>query len=695
MRQYGKTFWRSVPFLRLLIPLTAGILTGFNYPLPLPVVLICAIVAAVAFLLFRFLPNAAKYRRRWINGTFLNLVFISMGILLCYRNDVRQQKNWIGGFDSSKAVISVTLLEPVTEKERSYKATANVAFVMSNNKWQAARGKLLLYFAKDSIAAKLVYGSRILIHTDLRLIRNTGNPGSFNYQQYCAFQGIYHQVYLKPDSYQVVPGSYKRSLAGVLYKTRAAILSILKRYIPGNKEAGVAEALLIGYRNDLDRDLVQAYSNTGVVHIIAISGLHLGMIYGLLIAAFSKIPKNRFTLLLRPLCVLFVLWGFSLLTGASASILRSAVMFSFIVTGESLGRRTNIYNTLAASAFCLLFYDPFFLWDVGFLLSYTAVLSIVLFMKPIYQWLYIKNKFLNTIWQLNSVTLSAQLLTLPLVLFCFHQFPNLFLFTNAVAVPLSGLILYAELLLLIIAPFSFINVFTGKTISFLIAQLNGYIERTASLPFSVTDNIHLSLLQGILLYLALIAFAWWLFHKQAKAFCWGSLCIVAYLLADSLHRIRSRQQQKLVVYNTPRQTAIDIIEGRYYRCIGDSIAYTAQSERFYLRPARILFGVQPGKILPYTYLSRQLIATRRTRALIISHWEQQEPQPVKIPVEIIILCGNPRLTIYQLTTVFNCTQYVFDSSNPLWKIQQWKKEADSLHLRHHSTSEQGAFEVDL
>ncbi len=516
MRQYGKTFWRSVPFLRLLIPLTAGIITGFYCEPPLFPVVVCATGSLLLFILFRFLPNPVKYRRRWVGGSFLNLVCIALGILLCYTNDTRHQKNWIGHFDLTETSMLVTIGEPLTEKERSYKTSAKMEAVVSGGKWKSVNGKLLLYLHKDSLSRNLSYGSRLLIKTNIRLIRNTDKTGGFDYQQYCAFQGIYHQAYLPTGSYLLVHGSYGSLFTKTLYDTRSKILYVLKKYVRGEKEAGVAEALLIGYRNDLDKDLVKAYSNTGVVHIIAISGLHLGMIYGLLIAVFSKVPKNRLTHWLKPIAILLVLWGFSLLTGAAASILRSAVMFSFIVAGESIGRRTNVYNTLAASAFCLLFYNPWFLWDAGFLLSYTAVLSIVVFMKPVYKWFYIKNKLLNSIWQLNAVTLSAQVLTLPIVLFYFHQFPNLFLFTNAVAVPLSGLILYAELLLLLVAPLP-VNSFTGKSISFLIAQMNGYIERTASLPFSVTNHINVSFLQTILLYGMLFVVSWWLFHRKRRA----------------------------------------------------------------------------------------------------------------------------------------------------------------------------------
>ncbi len=514
MRPHGKTFWRQVPFLRLLIPLIIGVLLGFYLVLPVAVVLRLAVVFFLLFILFSFLPNRIKYRMRWTSGLALSFTLLAAGSLLCYCNDTRNRVDWWAHFDLAGKTIFITLTEPPAEKEKTVKAVAAVDAIWNNGQWEPCRGKLLLYVQKDSLARSLTYGSHLVMQARVQPIRNSGHPGGFDYRAYCAFQGIFHQAYLRKGSYLVQEGPVPSPFSRWLYQTRDSILAILKRYIPGRKEAGVAEALLVGYRNDLDRDLVKAYSNTGVVHIIAISGLHLGMIYGLLVALFKRLPANGLSRLAKPVLILVILWGFSLLTGAAASILRSAVMFSFIVAGESLGRKTNIYNTLAASAFFLLLYNPWFLWDLGFLLSYTAVLSIVLFMRPIYRQLYIKNRLLNHAWQLNAVTLSAQILTLPLVLFSFHQFPNLFLFTNGVAVPLSGLILYLELLLLPLAAFPFASTATGDCIAFLIRQLNGYIERTASLPFAVTDNIYISLPQTIVLYLILALLAGWTLRKK-------------------------------------------------------------------------------------------------------------------------------------------------------------------------------------
>jgi competence protein ComEC len=695
MRQYGKPFWASVPFLRLLLPLVTGILIGFYNSPSLSAIFSIGTCSLLFFILSRFLSIAKKYSTRWLTGICIHLLLVCIGILLIYTNDIRHQPNWVGNYKDSSETFLITVQEPLTEKEKSYKTTGNTEAVLVNGQWKKLTGKLFVYFRKDSMPNNIQYGSQLIIHKNLQYISNSGNPGGFDYRQYCAFQNMYHQVFLQREDFQLSAVSHRNIFTDGLFRARNNVLSVLKKYIPGEKEIGVAEALLIGYRNDLDKTLVQSYSNTGVVHIIAISGLHLGMIYGLLILLLKPIRKKKWSRWLKPLIILIVLWVFSLLTGAAASILRSAVMFSFIVIGESLSRRSNIYNTLAASAFCLLLYNPLFLWDVGFLLSYTAVLSIVLFMKPIYQWFYIENKLLRTIWQLNAVTLSAQVLTLPLILFYFHQFPNLFLFANFIAVPLSGFILYGELVLLICATIPVFNSITGKIVSFLIAQMNGYIERTSSLPFSVTDNILVSIPQTIALYLFISFMALWLLQKNTKAFCTALFFLLSFIILRSCYLFNTSRQQKLIIYNIPKYAALDVIEGTHFQFIGNRLLHAGYLQNFHLRPARIQFGASEAGGFNRTLVSNKLIATKHATILIINDWQFRDPPEQKIPVDIIILSGNPGVRLPELATVFNCTQYVFDSSNPLWKIRYWKKDADSLHLRHHSTSEEGAFVVDL
>lgn len=696
MRRYGITFWHSAPFVRLLIPAVAGIVlaeyTGLAFGWPC----ITGIISLLFVLLLQLLPVFRKYQWRWVTGILLNFLFVCLGAALVPLQNMIHHSSWIGHHLQNTRQVMLTLQEPISVKPNSYKTLAKAELVNSKHGWKTVKGNILLYFKKTDIPPPLSYGSQLIIYKPLQPITNSGNPGAFDYKTYCARQDIHYQVFLQPGDYRILQAKQKNRFTEVLIHTRYAVLSVLRKWIPGEIEYGVAEALLIGYRDDLDKDLVRAYSNTGVVHIIAISGLHLGMIYGLLLGLLKPFRKQRWIRWGRPLIILSVLWGFSLLAGAAASILRSVVMFSFIAIGKSLGRRTNIYNTLAASAFCLLVVNPYFLWDVGFQLSYTAVLGIVIFMKPVYHLFYFSNKLLQALWQLNAITLAAQPLTLPIVLYYFHQFPNLFLFTNFISVPLSGFILYGEIFLLLVHPLPYLNTLTGQLVSWLIGLLNHLIEQTSRLPFAVTDNISFGFLQVFLLYGAVTGLAVWLLGKRTTGLLAGLGCLAGLLLAEAVTDILHKQQHKLIVYNIPRLQAIDILEGSACMFLGDpSLKGNTSLAQYHLRPARILYGVSENRQLMHTRVTGKLIAGKRKIVLVINKPFSGALPAKKIPVDIIILSGNPRLYLNQLASRFTCTQYIFDSSIPLWKIRHWKKDADNLHLRHHTISEQGAFEVDL
>jgi len=303
----------------------------------------------------------------------------------------------------------------------------------------------------------------------------------------------------------------------LIYLLRNNALQTIKKYIPQQESQGIAEALLIGYQDDVDKELLQSYSNTGVVHIIAISGLHISMVYALLVKFFIPFKRKKFiSTWVQPFFILLAIWLFTLVAGAAASIVRAAVMFSFITIAQLLLKKHSIFNTLAASAFCMLVYNPFVLWDVGFQLSYAAVCSIIIFQKPLYHLLYFRNKIADTLWKLNTVTLSAQLLTLPFILFYFHQFPNYLFIANLIAVPLSGFILYGEITLMALAWFPPLAKITGIAMSYLIHVMNACIHFIEKLPFATTQNIAFDLPQALLLTAFIIALAFLVFCRKIK-----------------------------------------------------------------------------------------------------------------------------------------------------------------------------------
>ncbi|NOT50258.1 MAG: ComEC family competence protein, partial [Chitinophagaceae bacterium] len=492
-------FWKRTPFTRLLPPFAAGIIVQWHFQVPLHIWLFILVISCIILFSFFLVPFFSRFKFSFFTGLAVSILFVSIGALLVYNKDVRNNKKWLGNFYQEKDGLIVTLNEPPVEKMKSFKANVSVNYVINKKNSIPVKGTIIIYFKKDPAFTGLEYGSQILLKKPLQEIKNSGNPGGFDYKRYCLFQGITHQLFLQPGELEILDGKRTNWLRRFIYDSRENILTILRKNIPGGKELGLAEALLIGYKNDLEQSLVQSYTNTGVVHIIAISGLHIGLIYWLLALLTRSLQKRKKTRWLRPFLIITGLWLFSLLAGAQPSVLRSALMFTCIVAAEGLTRRTSIFNTLAFSALILLCINPYWLWDVGFQLSYAAVLSIIIFLKPIYDWFYIKNKILDFIWKLNAITLAAQILTVPLSIYHFHQFPNYFLLTNFVAVPLSSIILLGEIFLCAIAWLPAVALLVGKALQWLIWVMNTWIERIESLRFSLLDGLQISLLQAGLL----------------------------------------------------------------------------------------------------------------------------------------------------------------------------------------------------
>jgi competence protein ComEC len=680
----------------------AGIVLQWYLQIGLQLIVTAFISFGTAFFLFLLLPIAYRFKLMPFQGFIMQLVFIALGAWLSWQKDARHHDNWYGNYYNEGSYLVVRIDEPPAEKNKSYKAGGYVETVVQDGKAIAAQGKLLLYFSKDSFKPGLQYGDRVIIRKKLQRIKNTGNPGAFNYERHAAFQGIFHQVFLKKNDWKVLQKRSANGFKQLVFSAQAYVLNVLQQSVSTGPdsyrdELGIAEALLIGYTNDLDKDLVEAYSNTGVVHIIAISGMHLALIYVLLVWIFAKIPLVNTSKLLQLFLILTCLWFFSVLTGASPSVMRAAVMFSFIAVGKTWFKEGSVYNSLAASAFFLLCYNPCYLWAVGFQLSYLAVLGIVIFYKPVYNILYIKNKWLDKTWRLVSVSTAAQLLTFPVCIYYFHQFPNLFLIANLVAVPLSAIILYAEIILIAFSWMPLMVNWLGKAVSGLVWLMNKIILWINDLPFAVWDNIPASVLSTGLLYTSVIGFSAWLILKR-KAYFWTGMCaIFAFTLLGTINSWQSSSQQKIIVYNVNPHKAMDLINGKQYQFVGDSILLdNGMQQNFHLKPARVAFQLDKradslngvfNRGMFYQFYNKKILVA--DKAFVIDSAAQ------KIELDLLIISKNPKINISQLAKTFNSKQIVFDASNPPWKTERWINECEILGLNYYSIPKMGAFVCNI
>jgi len=689
-------FWKRAPFIRLLTPLIIGIVMQWYCQLPLSPWFVLLVFSLIFQNIFSAVSFFRRYQLAWVNGSGITLLFISIGALLTWCHDTRHNKKWLGNYYSGNEIIVVSLDEPLVEKTKSLKANASVNYIISTGRPVSVKGKIIVYFKKDSILPSIGYGSQIVFKKILQEIKNAGNPGGFDYKRYCLFQDITHQVYLKPGEFEVLSVNSKKEINGFLYAVREKILAILRSNINGDKESGLAEALLIGYKDDLDKTLVQSYSNTGVVHIIAISGMHLALIYWLINLLLEPLAKRKKLRWVKPIIAVSVLWSFSLLTGASASVLRAAVMFTFIVLANSFSKKSNIYNTLAASAFCLLCYNPFWLWDVGFQLSYVAVLSIVIFQRPVYNLFYFKNKLLDGAWKLNAVTFAAQILTTPLSIYHFHQFPVYFFLTNFIAVPLSGMIVLGEILLCAVSFVPPVALIVGRILSWLIGLMNAYVERIESLPGSVWDGLQVDILQAILLFVVIAGISSWLMGKKKSGLLLALGSLFGFFVLRSFSFIGAERQQKIIVYNVAQRRAIDFVNGRGCLFYGDQeIAADDFTRNFHLKPSRVLNRASPVVAIADLFTDDKYAIFRNRRILLIDSTSLFDEQTEKLNIHLLVISKNPKLYIPQLANTFVISQVVFDGSVPSWKLPQWKKDCDSLHIPYYDVSEKGAFVMNL
>ena len=694
--------WKKAPFIRLLVAVMTGIIIQWQLQIPVTILWYLLIIPIIIITCFFYISYFSRYKLTWINGIAVFMLFLLFGALLSFYKDARHNDKWFGNFYKENNALIVTLDEPLVEKTKSIKANAKVAWLIRDGVKLPVNGTVILYFKKelpgeaDNSLSHLKYGSQIIFKKSLQEIKNSGNPGGFDYKRYSLFHGITHQVYLKPYEFEILDTKKENFFNSFLFKVRESVLRILRKNIKGEKEAGLAEALLIGYKDDLDQSLVQSYTNTGVVHIIAISGLHLGLIYWLLVQVFKPLQKRKKLKWLRPVFIISGLWLFSLLAGGQPSVLRSALMFTCLVLGEGLNKKSSIFNTLAFSAFILLCINPYWLWDVGFQLSYAAVLSIVIFMRPIYNWFYIKNKLVDFIWKLNSVTIAAQILTIPLSIYHFHQFPNYFLLTNFVAVPLSSIIVLGEILLCTVSWIPVVAILAGKILTWLIWLMNTWIERIEALPFSLWDGLQITIAQVIFLILFIAGTGFWLMERSKKSMLAGLVALLCFFIIRSISFIEANHQQKIIVYNVPQKKAIDLVDGKEYSFIGDSdLLENDFARNFHLKPARILFRISPSvdmnKFLYYDHYIRY-----KERIILLldesTSFQNNESNPV---IDLLVVSKNPRLYFPNLAAALNIKQVVFDGSVPAWKSNNWKKDCDSLHILYHDVNEKGAFVMNL
>lgn len=566
----------EVPFLKLLLPLMLGIAIQGNTQLlpPNRWLLLTIPVLFAMLLIFNYL--AKQWQFRWVYGLCLYLTLVVMGMLLPINFNSSNKLN-----PSHSTNVLVKIADTPQKRVKSYRTEAQVIAVIDTlNKLQPCSDKLLLYFSIiDTLVPTLNYGDVLALRVKPQAFEAPQNPYQFNFAQYMQRKGISFSAFIADGQWLRV-ANRANPIMKLAKRTRARLLDLFKRSNLEPDELAVVSALTVGYKDLLDDELRKTYSAAGATHILAVSGLHVGIIYGMMVMLLTLIPKlNRH---IKMLIAIAFLWFFAFITGLSPSVLRAAAMFSMVEVGRSLGFRTNTYNTLAAVAFILLLIEPNNLFNLGFQLSFLAVLSIVFFHPHIRGLFYSKSRILSWIWDLISVSIAAQIGTLPVVLFNFGQFSNYFLISNMIAIPMASVILYLAVLLIIVSAIPFVSTAIAALLGYSVSILNAGLKWVEELPFSLSNGLYCNVLQLVILIIGILFFAYFLEKHRAHALQAFLGCLCLYFTVQFSDTFQ-RQHNEVVVFTLPRQSALCVNQAHHATFFSpDTAADLVSSYGFFL-----------------------------------------------------------------------------------------------------------------
>lgn len=328
-----------------------------------------------------------------------------------------------------------------------------------------------------------------------------------------------------------------------------------------NENISVAKALLLGDKQLIDKDLLLSFAGAGALHVLAVSGLHVGIVMLILSFILSPIKSIKSGKLIFLILAISGVWFYAIITGMSPSVLRAAVMFSFILIGNELQRETSIYQSLMVSALILILVDPHIIFKVGFLLSYFAVIGIVYFYPKIYHLLYFKHKIFNWAWSVMAVSIAAQIATFPLSIYCFQQFPNLFIVSNLIVIPLSFVLLVIGIGYLALSTVPVISDIFQFLLNLCLDILNASVRWIENVPYSTIQGISIRWYDVLLLYFFLALIATSLEQKSKKLFLSSMIILSFFTLNHFFQKVKLKQNDSITIYAIKNEIGIDVFNG--------------------------------------------------------------------------------------------------------------------------------------
>ena len=674
--------WLDFTITKLTISIIFGILIGYYSDISW--IASCIIFGSFFLILcISFLIARKQFIQTISFGLIALMTTTSLGIVI---ENFHEEKNHATHISTISAIENVHVrIREVLKSNRYYDRYVG-EILQANNK--LASGKILIHIQKDSILTSLQVDAILYTGIVPKEIKPALNPSNFDYKTYLNDRYIYHQLYLKPTEILVTKTAQK-TIYGYADAIRNRIHKNLLKSNFNSDELAVVEALLLGQRQQISKELQTNYANAGAIHILAISGLHIGILVLLLqflLNPLTQFRRGKFVKLILMVCIL---WSFAILSGLSASVVRAVTMFTAIVVASYFDRQTNTLQVLTISMFFLLLCKPHFLFDVGFQLSYAAVFAIV-WLQPLWKQLWNPKSFVpKSFWSLLTVSFSAQLGVLPLSLYYFHQFPGLFFIANLTIIPVLGMILIFGIVVIVLAYFQVLPAFLSLMYSFIIQQMNRFVSWIASHDQFVFDDLFLSFSQMIGCYLVIIAFAQYFHLPKGKHF---KMALCSILVCQGLWLFDRFQQtpteDSLTVFHQTKTSILARQKGTSIRLFHDldTVAFTKN----YV----IKNQIEKQYITSASFDSLQNIYSLNDSFLLridsLGVYTIPELKP-----KYVLLTNSPKINLNRMIDSLQPTYIIADGSNYRSYVKRWKIATEKQKIPFHDTREKGFFSISL
>jgi competence protein ComEC len=671
-----ETALRKAPFMRVLIPLAGGIMLARHLTLPDVITWVPAVAFMMAILLFMVITDRSSGTGTGLLGPGDGLLAgLFQGLFVCMGFIMGRE----GAFEPvPETLIKGRICDEVLAGERSYRSRLDRVFYRSGRQWVNLEGCVQVYFQREARCRDLMPGDCIRAFGELSIWEEPANPFEFDYGAYQRGNGVPHRLYLDSASWAPAMAHVTGGWEIRSKRLRHALVERITRNIEGRDERAILYALLLGYRAGLPEDVARHFVRSGSMHILAVSGLHVGILYIIPAFLIGRIRSALVARLMATLLLLALLWSYALLTGLSPSVVRAVTMCSIHRAAVLMGRRTGIFHVLSLTAFSMVLARPAIIFMTGFQLSFAAVAGIAGFQRPFFALLPVKGWLARRAWQLATVSISAQLATAPLSVYYFNQLSPVSVLSSMAVIPLATLILFVGLAFIALSSVGWYPL--SGLLEWLAAGLSWITRLAGRIPGGFVEHINLLPVQVLLLYLALILAC--LFLRCRRVLLMQGLMVTAACLlgVSGIRECRARSQAGFYVFAIPRETAISFVRGRehfMYRTArerGDSLQVPPALQNFCAR-----HQLDPPVFLPcqeqnkgpgirHHYLNHEgvelvMALFGERRILILRRWPETSPVPHPgWQTDILVLVDHVYCNPDSLINVFRPGRVIVDGS---------------------------------